>query len=354
MTLAGVDREELLRLAQALRDSGAAAPDAQLITMSPQPIGIGAMADTFRIELSWSADGAGPRSLVAKKPSSDPAAAATAASLGAYEREARFYTELAPCTAVRAPRLLGVVQADDGVPSTVLLEDLSKDYQPGDQFAELDLHVLRQARRQLLLLQAPFWEDQQTASLAWLHRRLGVPIPHIVERMQRSWSAARDTIGASLAAEERACVDRFVAGAGGWALGLGGPTSLVHHDYRVDNMLFGRGELVVLDWQTIGWGSVMFDVAYLHGTSLAPERRRAVERAEIARHVEDLAAEGVAWGVDAAWKAYRHAAFAVLLMLVPPIASVKVNPRMEAMYCRLLAFGARMALDLGAFEFLPD
>ena len=73
MTLAGVDREELLRLAQALRDSGAAAPDAQLITMSPQPIGIGAMADTFRIELSWSADGAGPRSLVAQ-----PAGAAKA------------------------------------------------------------------------------------------------------------------------------------------------------------------------------------------------------------------------------------------------------------------------------------
>ena len=117
-------------------------------------------------------------------------------------------------------------------------------------------------------------------------------------------------------------------------------------------MLFGRGELVVLDWQTIGWGPAMFDVAYLLGTSLEPVRRRAVERGQVLRHVDDLAAHGVSWSAHDAWEAYRHASFAVLLMLVPPIATVKTNPRMEAMYRRLIAFGARMVLDLGALEFL--
>jgi len=112
MTLAGVDREAT-RLARALVDSGAASPGAELAAIDAAPIGIGAMADTFRVQLTWSVLAAGPASLVVKKPSTDAAAAATAASLGAYEREARFYIELAPRTAVRVPRLLGAV-LDDG------------------------------------------------------------------------------------------------------------------------------------------------------------------------------------------------------------------------------------------------
>jgi aminoglycoside/choline kinase family phosphotransferase len=352
MTPAAAESVEADRMVHALQSAGMAVPSAELVGMEKAPIGIGAMADTFRIQLTWSEESAGPRSLVIKKPYADPAAAATAASLGAYEREAKFYVELAPRTAVRAPRLLGV-ELDDGIPSTVLLEDLSEDYHPGDQFAELALPLLRQARHQLVLLQAPFWQNADTANLDWLHRRLGVPIPAIVERMQRSWSSARSTIGSGLTSDERACVDRFVSRAGEWASGLNGPCSLVHHDYRVDNMLFGQNEIVVLDWQTIGWGPAMFDVAYLLGTSLEPERRRAVERDEIARHVDELAQHGVDWDAAEAWQAYRQAAFAVLLMLVPPIASVKTNARMEAMYGRLIAFGARMAIDLDALDLLP-
>lgn len=350
MTRSMVGRLEATRLVAALRAGHAADPGAQLLGASVAPIGIGALADTVRVELTWSQPSAGPTSLVAKMPSLDEAAAATAASLGAYEREALFYADLAPRTSIRVPRLLGVL-LEEGVPSTVLLEDLSADYQPRDQLSELPLPVLRQARHELVLLQAPYWEDERAAGLGWLHRRLGAPIPHIIERMARSWSAARDGIGSSLAADERACVDRFVDQAEGWAMGMGGPSSLVHHDYRVDNMLFGRGEVVVLDWQTVGWGQVMFDVAYLLGTSLDPHRRRAIERDEIQRHVDELAEEGIHWDKGEAWNAYRQAAFAVLLMLVPPIATVKTNRRMEQMYCRLLSFGARMALDLDAFEF---
>ncbi|WIE54442.1 hypothetical protein [Curtobacterium sp. MCBD17_003] len=97
----------------------------------------------------------------------------------------------------------------------------------------------------------------------------------------------------------------------------------------------------------------MFDVAYLLGTSLGPERRRRVERDEVARHVDELGAAGVSWSFPAAWEAYRRAAPAVLLMLVPPTGSVKTSPRTDAMYRRLLRQGARMVLDLDALELLP-
>jgi hypothetical protein len=324
------------------------------------PIGIGAMADTYRLRLRWAARGADgrPDSLVAKLPAADESAARTAASLGAYAREVRFYRDLAGRTDVSLPRYLGTV-APGGVPGGLLLEDLSH-LVPGDQFTDVPRPTLRLLREQLARLQAPFWNDAAVAEQAgpggWLHQRLGVPIPGIVERMERSWSVARETLAGGFDAEERSQIDRFVAQAGGWAESLCGPFSLTHHDYRVDNMLFdplGDRALVVLDWQTVGWGAPMFDVAYLLGTSSGPAGRRATERDEVARHVDDLAARGVEWSLEDAWTAYRQASFATLLMLVPPTGSVKRSDRSDAMFRRLLRQGARMALDLRADEFLP-
>jgi hypothetical protein len=331
-----LDRDEL--------EQALGAPSGSLLALDARPIGIGAMADTFLVTLRWSAGATGPSSLVAKLPSVDPQAARTAASLGAYEREARFYAELAPRTGLSLPTHYGTL-GNGGL----LLEDLSG-LQPGDQFADMPTALLRQARRQLVALQAPFWDDAQTAGLDWLHRRQGVPIGGIVERMERSWAAAADRLTGDFDPAERAVIDRFVTSAGSWAQSLDGPFSLSHHDFRADNLLIGDGRLVVLDWQTVGWGAPMFDVAYLLGTSVGAETRRGVERDEIRRHVDEL---DVGWSATDAWEAYRQASWAVLLMLVPPTGSVKGSDRLDRMFRRLLRQGARMALDLDAQEFLP-
>jgi hypothetical protein len=347
-------------LVAALGEVGACSPQDELVAVAATPIGIGAMADTYRLQLHWAAPGGAgrPDSLVAKLPATDEAAARTASSLGAYAREVRFYRDLGGHTDVSLPRYLGTVTAQ-GVPGGLLLEDLSH-LVPGDQFTDVPPPTLRRLREQLARLQAPFWDDPAIASQAagpdgWLHQRLGVPIPGIIARMERSWSVARDTLAGGFDAQERSQIDRFVARAGEWAESLRGPFSLTHHDYRVDNVLFdaaGDDRLVVLDWQTVGWGAPMFDVAYLLGTSSGPEARRAGERDEIARHVDDLAARGVEWSSEDAWTAYRQASFATLLMLVPPTGSVKRSDRSNAMFRRLLRQGARMALDLQADEFL--
>jgi hypothetical protein len=332
-------------VADALRASGAASPDAKIGDLSARPIGIGALADTVLLEPVWR-HGTGPATMVAKLPSADPTAAATAASIGAYEREVRFYEDLAPRTAVSVPRWLGTIGGDG-----LLLEDLSA-LTPGDQFTSPPLQVLRAAREQLALLQAPFWDDPIVGAEPWLHRRQGVPIPGIAARMASSWEVAADRIAGSFDPALRAVIDRFVPAADAWAQSLDGPFTLSHHDFRMDNLLLGPGRLVVLDWQTVGWGAPMFDVAYLLGTSLEPSVRAAVERDEVARHVDSLGALGVTWSVSSAWDAYRRASFAVLLMLVPPTGSVKGSDRTDRMYRRLLAQGAQMVLDLGAEEFL--
>lgn len=345
---------DTVTVAAAMTASGAVSPDAELVAATAQPVGIGAMADTFRLSLRWHRRGSGPRSVIAKLPTVDEAAARTAASLGAYEREVRFYRELAKRTDVSVPRFYGTFE-HNGAPA-LLLEDLTH-MVPGDQFRDVATDTLRRLREQLARLQAPFWADRELAGADWLHRRQGVPIPDIAERMRRSWVEVGRELTADFPTALREQIERFTRHAETWAMSLGGPFSLSHHDYRVDNMLFDPADparVVVLDWQTVGWGAPMFDVAYLLATSVGPERRRAVERVEIARHVDDLAARGVAWSFEEAWQAYRHASFATLLMLVPPICTVKRSDRTDVMYRRLLRHGAQMALDLRADDFLAN
>ncbi|MBY4575639.1 hypothetical protein ACN94_18960 [Gordonia paraffinivorans] len=343
------------RLEAALHAGDSTRSTARLTGAELTPVGVGAMADTFKVRLHWNIPDAGPAGLILKQPAIDSAAAATAASLGAYEREARFYSELAPRTRVRAPRLYGVIDhAGVGFPDTVLLEDLTERHHPGDQLREVPIEDLDRARHQLALLQAPFWEDSATADLPWLHRRLGVPIPSILERMQRSWHSVTDTLAADLPADERECIDRFVASAADWAQLNPGPQTLVHHDLRVDNLLFSDDEIVLIDWQTIGWGSAMFDFAYLIGTSLEAETRRRYEAELLDRHVAELQELGVEWTEADAAETYRWAACAVLMMLVPPISSVKSNPRAVTMFRRMLGLGARQALDAGSLDLLTS
>lgn len=355
VTATPADAETIERLETALGAGHSAAPAAGLTAAELTPVGVGAMADTFKARLQWDRPGAGPACLILKQPAVDGTAATTAASLGAYEREARFYSELAPRTQVRAPRLYGVIdRAGTGAPGTVLLEDLTARHRPGDQLREMPIEELDRARHQLALLQAPFWENSATAELPWLHRRLGVPIPGILERMERSWHSVTDTIAADLPADERKCIDRFVGSAADWAQLNPGPQTLVHHDLRADNLLFGEGEIVLIDWQTIGWGSAMFDFAYLIGTSLEVGTRRRHEAELLRRHVAELQELGVDWTESEAQDIYRWAACAVLMMLVPPISSVKSNPRMVTMFRRMLSLGARQALDAGSLDLLDS
>lgn len=311
--------------------------------VSITPLGMGASADSYRAVL----EGAGwPSSAVVKVPARDAAAARTAASLGLYEREAWFYEHLAARLEIDVPTLYEVLEID-GSRSGLVMEDLSGVTQVPDQLRDAALPTVRRAMSNLSRLQAPFWDHATMADDPHLHRRLGISIPHIVDRMQSSWATSRERLSTGLSAQQLAVIDRFVENGGDWAESLTGPFSLTHHDYRLDNMLLTETRTIVVDWQTVGWGPPMFDVAYLLATSWSPEQRRTHEQELIARHADELVALGVSWRYDEAWEAYRHASFATLLMLVPPTGSVKQSQRADAMYRRLLSFGAQQVLDLG-------
>ena len=71
------------------------------------------------------------------------------------------------------------------------------------------------------------------------------------------------------------------------------PYTLLHGDYRLDNILFRPdGQIVVLDYQLMGVGRPGSDVAYFITTALTPDHRGA-EAELLRRYHETLVAAGV-------------------------------------------------------------
>jgi aminoglycoside phosphotransferase (APT) family kinase protein len=94
------------------------------------------------------------------------------------------------------------------------------------------------------------------------------------------------------------------------------PKTLLHGDYRADNILFRPdGSVVLLDFQLIGTGSAAYDLAYFVTQSLDAAVASANERALFDRWIAGLHAAGVT-DTDRMWDDYRKAA---LFCLVYPV-----------------------------------
>jgi Ser/Thr protein kinase RdoA (MazF antagonist) len=97
------------------------------------------------------------------------------------------------------------------------------------------------------------------------------------------------------------------------------PATIIHGDYRLDNLFFdAAGAVAVIDWQFVSRCRGIYDVAYFIGLDLEPAARRAHEQALLAQYVATLAAHGVAgYSLETARVDYRRAlllAFAVFLI----------------------------------------
>lgn len=65
---------------------------------------------------------------------------------------------------------------------------------------------------------------------------------------------------------------------------MDGPQTVVHRDAQVDNVLFGDTGAVLLDWQFMGKGKGVHDLAFFLISSTTPQVRRACESAMISRY----------------------------------------------------------------------
>jgi len=320
------------------------------------PVGTGQTGATYRVTLSYAEAIDLPPTLIVKLPSQDEAVRERVA-LG-YKSEHAFYTEVADTLALPLPRCYYCEIDRGGADFVMLLADLAPAVQ-GDQLAGCTLAEARLAAGALAGLHGPRWCDP-----AWL-TFTGATMPRPDADFARGLGdlavMAADTtlgkLGDRMSAQDRETLTETAALVGRWLLVEPERFSLLHGDYRLDNLLFDpdRTRVTVVDWQTLTVGLPARDLAYFCGTSLVPELRAAAERELVEQYHHELVGHGVDdYDVETCWADYRLGMPQITLITTFGFAFSAATERGDDMVLTMLERGCRAIRELGTLELIRE
>jgi len=234
-----------------------------------------------------------PRTVMAKFPAVTPGARGVAAYQHWYEREVRFYLELATATPLRTPQAYSAELDTDGG-FVLLLEDLGG-LRQGSQVAGCSIEDARNALQSVAGLHARWWEPQPVPH-PWLpFTTVGLDRARPVQgAFARAWSMVREAF-------PRAAQRALDAGVEAYPELLAeiatGPVTICHGDYRLDNMFFedtgDTTEIAAFDWQFACRARGAYDVAYFLALDLDPTELARERDTLLTSYVTALAARGI-------------------------------------------------------------
>lgn len=326
---------------------------ARVTGVDAEAIGTGQIAISTRLTLTYDRPTDAPATIVAKTGETDPAMRAALKRHLAYEREVSFYQELQPLLAVRTPEVYYADIDTDAYVFVLLMEDVAHADQ-GDQISGCSVSLASAAVDELVGLHAPLWCDASLTRRPWLYGNKERERQLRVEVMPTFWAGFKDRYADLLSDDTVLAGELFVAGLSGYVYADDPPWTVVHGDYRLDNMLIaqtpgGTHDITVLDWQTCTVGNAMLDVAYFVGGGLLPEDRRAHEDHLVRDYFDKLVAAGVAgYSWDRCWTDYRRHTWAGLSMAIFASMQARRTERGDRMFMAMADRHAKHALDLDA------
>jgi len=353
-----------LRAGGVLREATVAAAGQELLGQ-----GAGFIGQIVRLTLTYDrpeagAPGgpAGPATLIAKMPALDPGARELAALYGLYEREYRFYNELAHEISFRTPRCYYSDGDAESVRYVLLLEDLGASGCAGDQVAGCTAEQARIALSRLASHHARWWQHARLTEIPWLQPGIDLVNGAMQQSYPQAWPAALGLFGERVPQSIRdvlptlgeritTLLDSIAAEA---------PMTIAHGDYRLDNMFFGNPgadyDVAVLDWQSPnqGWGA--YDIAYFVYSNVDTATRRAHEPEMLREYHRALTAGGVSdYSFDQLVLDYRRSLLVSLGIWVVNAATLDTaNERGKALFDLFFDRLSAAITDHSALELLPE
>jgi hypothetical protein len=169
-------------------------------------IGTGQMSECYRVELTRASGNDGPSSVVLKVAATDPASRQTGLALGLYEREVRFYTDIAPNLGGGPVATCYSAGFD---PETGTFHLLLGDAAPavvGDELRGATTEQAMLALAELARLHAPAFGDASMAQADWLNR----DAPMNQALIATLYAGFLDRYGDRIAPEHREVCERLV------------------------------------------------------------------------------------------------------------------------------------------------
>ncbi|HEX7167561.1 MAG TPA: phosphotransferase [Acidimicrobiales bacterium] len=325
--------------------AGGVARNARVVAIEMAAVGTGQIADSVRVALTWEPPGAGPATLVTKVTSASETSRGAAMATRTYEVEVGFYTDLASDLPVHAPRCHWAGHDPATGAYAVVLDDMAPAV-AGDQVAGCSVDEAALALDEAALLHGARWGDAELSKLSWLDRGGLAASEGLVGFVQSLLPGFLDRYGDRLSpgvVDLCGRVPDVVAAAAAYDPG---PRTVVHNDFRNDNLLFGGDRVCVLDWQTVSLGPALIDVSYFLGGSLLTDDRREHEATLVRRYREQLVGQGVDLSWDACWDGYRRYTLAGLVMAIIASMLVVRTDRGDAMFVAMADRAGMHAIDL--------
>jgi aminoglycoside/choline kinase family phosphotransferase len=271
-------------LTGALRSTGTIA-DARVISCHVELFGEGKgfSGQIARVALSYdSSEASAPVSIIAKFQFAplDPDIRAAVFHSRIYEREFRFYRDVAQHVALRTPQVYYSALKTETGECLLLLEDLA----PAQTLNMLQGCTAEDAAlvlRHLATFHADWWEHPRLSDMDWLPA-----FDDQAENDQRlyaqAWEVFLKKVGDLLTdglvplgvrlKNHVVAVKRYLGRQ---------PRTFLHGDFHLHNLLFDATPtartLAVIDWQACSSGRATRDVAHFLVTGLPPDKRRAYE-----------------------------------------------------------------------------
>ena len=313
------------------------------------------MSECYRVDLAYAEGAAGPASVVLKVAAADPSSRQTGLAMGLYEREVRFYSEIAP--GLNGPVAPCYHHAYD--PETGIFDLLLGDAAPavvGDEIRGATIEQATLALTQLGHVHGPLLGNPTLAGTDWITRES----PLNQGLLAALYAGFVDRYREQVAPEHRDVCERLVASFDAYLAQegeSGRPQGLVHGDYRLDNMLFGEAgadrPLTVVDWQTVTWGAALTDVAYFLGCALPVQARRD-QYDDLLQAYHAALGSGSPLSLDEVRDGVRRASFFGVVMAVVSPMLVERTERGDAMFMAMIERHCQHVLDTDALAILPE
>ena len=295
------------------------------IEITPLEAGhLGNLSGLTRVNLTYDQPAEGlPNSVVVKMPSSAESSREWATSYNAYEREARFYQEVAPTSPIRIPRCYLSINDSANDNFILVLEDVSQ-HTYGDQVTGLTGKQAIDAIHTIAPFHAYWWDHPDLSQLTWMPTE-NLDILHL---FAQNWPEYRHRFFDQMSQEERAIGDRL-----NWQgdrlaeLHSQGPRTIVHSDFRADNLIFDEHSrehpVIVLDWQLAQRNVGAYDVARVVCGSVPFEGQKGRHRDFVHTWHEGLMTNGVKnYSQHEAWRDFQTS---LLMSLYTPVAFHHLN-----------------------------
>ncbi len=325
---------------------------ARVTGVARQLIGTGKMGDNVRLTLTYDARSGAPATLVAKLPARDETARGMAGALGAYYNESMFYRHLAAGARMNTPRIYANELSEDGMAFVLLMEDLAP-AEPGSQLVGETLERTRLALMEAAKLAAAYYADESLATLDYVSsNRAGQEGFDGPSLMAQFWPQFLERFGYGISDECRGFGDLYVERCAVLADSFKGDKTLIHGDFRTENILFGADRATVVDWQTVTQSSALTDAAYFLGGSVEIADRRCWEQGLVTDYAEQLRSAGVPLDNKACWHQYREFAMHGIPITVLGACFSAPAERSDQMFLAMIQRHLQQCVDLQSADFL--